>query len=87
MNVTNDLSLYRSTFKGLQICPFNKTHLIARHKMPIHMLKCEKHYSGPPLVTCRYNMTHMMPKEEMEEHLMTCPDHKKNYRRQEEDEN
>jgi hypothetical protein len=74
----------RTSFKGFQICPFNKSHLIIPHKMPIHILKCEKNYRGPALVSCRYNATHMMLPENMDDHLNTCPDFIKNYRLEDE---
>lgn len=56
-------------------CPFNKEHLVIRHRMPYHIVKCKKNYKGPPLETCAYNAMHMLPIEQMPKHLDECKEY------------
>ncbi|KZC14830.1 PREDICTED: gametocyte-specific factor 1 [Dufourea novaeangliae] len=55
------------------ICPYNKSHLIAKSRLQIHIVKCEKQYPENYKVMCPYNATHRMFKTELEEHIITCP--------------
>ncbi|XP_037052370.1 gametocyte-specific factor 1-like [Bradysia coprophila] len=68
-------SLITTIMDELMECPFNSSHRIIRHRMPIHLVKCKKSYTGPPLESCPYNAMHMVPKEKMVPHLMDCPDY------------
>ncbi|KAH8413046.1 hypothetical protein KR009_007735 [Drosophila setifemur] len=52
------------------ICPFDKNHRIMLFRMPKHIVKCEKNYTGPPLKICKYNATHRVL--DMERHLEEC---------------
>lgn len=56
------------------ICPFNGAHRIILYRMPAHIIKCRKNYTGPPLEQCSYNATHFVPVGTMAEHLQECRD-------------
>ncbi|KAI8118576.1 hypothetical protein FF38_03936 [Lucilia cuprina] len=56
------------------ICPFNTSHRIVLYRMPAHIVKCRKNYSGPPLEQCIYNATHYVPMGTMQSHLQQCRD-------------
>lgn len=34
------------------VCPFFPQHKLTRHRLPQHIIKCEKYYTGPPLERC-----------------------------------
>ncbi|XP_075153366.1 uncharacterized protein LOC142226972 [Haematobia irritans] len=56
------------------ICPFNSGHRIVLFRMPAHIVKCRKNYTGPPLDQCPYNATHYIPAGTLSEHLKKCRD-------------
>lgn len=47
------------------ICPYNKAHVLIRHRMPKHIAKCCKNYNGEPLTVCPYNAMHMVPQQKL----------------------
>ncbi|XP_076290760.1 uncharacterized protein LOC143214070 [Lasioglossum baleicum] len=55
------------------LCPYNKSHVIARSRLQKHIVKCEKQYPEHYKVMCPYNATHRLHKSEIEEHIVTCP--------------
>lgn len=61
----------------LVACPYNKSHLVAPLRMPQHLLKCKKNYTGESLATCEYNALHLIPFDEMDEHYKKCIDYKR----------
>lgn len=56
-------------------CPYNPIHKIIHHRMPYHLVKCKKSYTGIPLETCPFNAMHLYPKEAKAEHLDSCQDY------------
>lgn len=64
-----------STSDIMMECPYNKAHLIIRHRMPFHIVKCQKSYAGPPLDTCAYNAMHRLPAGAMTKHLEQCAEY------------
>uniref|UniRef100_A0A182V3Y0 CHHC U11-48K-type domain-containing protein n=1 Tax=Anopheles merus TaxID=30066 RepID=A0A182V3Y0_ANOME len=62
------------------ICPYNESHVIVRHRMPYHLVKCKKHHdANQSLQTCPFNAMHVMPKENIRTHIQTCPDYIKQH--------
>ncbi|KFB49114.1 AGAP008624-PA-like protein [Anopheles sinensis] len=55
-------------------CPYNPSHVIIRHRMPYHLVKCKKQHSLTQLVSCPYNAMHVMPQSQMGQHVLDCPD-------------
>lgn len=56
------------------VCPYNKSHLIIRSRLPAHLLKCVKHYNGEVLMQCPFNAMHLFPEREKEQHFEKCVD-------------
>ncbi|XP_044738663.1 gametocyte-specific factor 1-like [Chrysoperla carnea] len=56
------------------ICPYNKSHVVTRLRLPYHIIKCKARYPDIQLIHCPYNATHMVKKESMVDHLKECPD-------------
>ncbi|XP_063702692.1 gametocyte-specific factor 1-like [Culicoides brevitarsis] len=61
----------------VMICPFNPHHIILRHRMPYHIVKCKKNYTGPELVICHFNALHWVAPDKMKEHLEQCEDYRR----------
>lgn len=59
-------------------CPFNADHVLISHRMPGHIVRCQRKYQGPALVICPYNAMHRVPAEAMDSHLVECEDRLKN---------
>lgn len=57
-------------------CPFNPAHLIIKHRMPYHIVKCQKQYRGEKLVVCHFNAMHWIPPYKMREHLEECAEYR-----------
>lgn len=56
------------------VCPYNNTHRVLRIRMPSHIIKCRKNYTGPELEQCAYNATHLVAAGTMRQHLEGCMD-------------
>lgn len=59
----------------MEVCPFNPTHVIIKHRMPYHIVKCQKSYNGEKLVICHFNAKHWVPPSKMREHLEECKEY------------
>ncbi|XP_078047112.1 uncharacterized protein LOC144475266 [Augochlora pura] len=64
---------YCALIDPVVICPYNKSHLIAKSRIQKHIVKCEKNYPDNYKVMCPYDATHRLFQEEFEEHIITCP--------------
>jgi len=60
----------------LQVCPYNPSHTILRHRFGNHLIKCKKQYPNTPMKTCRFNSLHIIHRNEMDEHEKNCEDGK-----------
>uniref|UniRef100_A0A182P4A1 CHHC U11-48K-type domain-containing protein n=1 Tax=Anopheles epiroticus TaxID=199890 RepID=A0A182P4A1_9DIPT len=61
------------------VCPYNESHVIVRHRMPYHLVKCKKnHQENGTLQACPFNAMHVVRKVDIRQHIESCPD----YRRQ-----
>ncbi|XP_044013476.1 gametocyte-specific factor 1 homolog [Aphidius gifuensis] len=58
------------------ICPLDKHHVILKHRMQIHLVKCEKNHDMTKKSKCPYNNTHIVDKIVFQHHIETCPDAK-----------
>uniref|UniRef100_A0A1A9ZFL6 CHHC U11-48K-type domain-containing protein n=1 Tax=Glossina pallidipes TaxID=7398 RepID=A0A1A9ZFL6_GLOPL len=56
------------------VCPYNNAHRVLRIRMPSHIIKCRKNYTGPELEQCAYNATHLVAAGTMRQHLEGCMD-------------
>lgn len=63
-----DLGIY---YLDMVECPLNSLHLLRRHRLPYHLLKCKKNY--PDKVQCPYGHYFYLDKHEMANHLQVCP--------------
>uniref|UniRef100_A0A182WFH5 CHHC U11-48K-type domain-containing protein n=1 Tax=Anopheles minimus TaxID=112268 RepID=A0A182WFH5_9DIPT len=60
----------------MMTCPYDKNHVIIRHRMPYHLVKCKKqHEKARTMQSCPFNAMHVISKTEMKEHIATCPDY------------
>lgn len=59
----------------IMTCPYNPQHRLIRHRMPYHIVKCKKNYTGPPLDVCPYNAMHIVAHSAIVEHMQNCPDY------------
>jgi hypothetical protein len=51
-------------------CPFFPEHqMISRHKLPFHIAKCKKNYSGPKMDACPFNACHYFEAAKKEDHF------------------
>lgn len=57
----------------LEICPYDKSHVILRSVMQTHLYKCSRAH-GYSLVKCSFNTTHHVRPEELQAHEASCPD-------------
>lgn len=60
----------------MDVCPFNPVHIIIKHRMPYHIVKCQKSYTGEKLVVCHFNAMHWVPPQKMREHLEECEEYR-----------
>ncbi|KAK9515192.1 hypothetical protein VZT92_025858 [Zoarces viviparus] len=60
----------------LQLCPFDKNHLIRASRFPYHLIKCRKNHPklASELKTCPFNARHLVHKHELTHHTETCED-------------
>lgn len=47
------------------ICPYNKCHVILRHRIQTHLVKCARANPDIKLETCPFDVTHRIRIEEM----------------------
>lgn len=47
------------------ICPYNKCHVILRHRIQTHLVKCARSHPDIILETCPFDVTHRILAEEM----------------------
>lgn len=47
------------------VCPYNKSHIILRHRLQTHLIKCARSNPHIQLELCPFDVTHRIPKEEM----------------------
>ncbi|KAK6617910.1 hypothetical protein RUM43_014139 [Polyplax serrata] len=58
-------------------CPYNFAHVLLKHRMAAHLIKCRKQYVGNEFATCPFNSTHDVPAPELEFHIDNCRDRRK----------
>lgn len=46
------------------ICPYNKCHVILRHRFQTHLVKCARSYPDIKLEMCPFDSTHRFPEDE-----------------------
>uniref|UniRef100_A0A182S2M0 CHHC U11-48K-type domain-containing protein n=1 Tax=Anopheles funestus TaxID=62324 RepID=A0A182S2M0_ANOFN len=64
----------------MMICPYDKSHIIVRHRMPYHLVKCKKHHDKAQMMeSCPFNAMHVVLKTDMKEHIGKCPDYITDY--------
>ena len=52
----------------------NKLHMVARKRMPYHIMKCRKNFGQRDYATCPFNARHVVPKVEFQDHISRCED-------------
>jgi len=67
---------------NLEVCPYNKHHLIRPERMQRHLILCRKdvlskpehpaHKAAKDMELCPYDANHHIPKAEMENHIKEC---------------
>eukprot|EP00090_Calanus_glacialis_P044985 TRINITY_DN8095_c0_g1_i7.p1 TRINITY_DN8095_c0_g1~~TRINITY_DN8095_c0_g1_i7.p1 ORF type:complete len:212 (-),score=62.41 TRINITY_DN8095_c0_g1_i7:146-781(-) len=67
----------------LEVCPYNKSHMIRPERMQRHLILCRKdvlskpnhpfHKAAKDLERCPYDANHHIPKAEMDNHILECP--------------
>ncbi|KAL0273987.1 UNVERIFIED_CONTAM: hypothetical protein PYX00_006533 [Menopon gallinae] len=65
--------LYNDVQCDFVCCPFEKSHVIRRHRLPYHLQKCKKNHPDVKLDACSYNFSHLISKTDLVEHLESCP--------------
>ncbi|XP_048265829.1 uncharacterized protein LOC126918058 [Bombus affinis] len=64
---------YQTLLDPIVVCPYDKSHSVAKSRLPKHIIKCEKQYPEHYKLMCPYNASHRLSKKEFEEHITTCP--------------
>ena len=67
----------------MQVCPYNKSHMIRPERMQRHLILCRKdvlskpnhpfHKAAKDLERCPYDANHHITKAEMDNHILECP--------------
>ena len=67
----------------VQVCPYNKSHMIRPERMQRHLILCRKdvlskpenpfHKAAKDLERCPYDANHHIPSAEMDNHITDCP--------------
>ena len=53
-------------------CPYDLTHRILWHRLPLHLVKCRKQHQFVPLQPCPFDTKHLVPHQEMHFHMIMC---------------
>lgn len=53
-----------SGYEETVICPYNKCHVILRHRFQTHLVKCARNYPDTKLDICPFDVTHRFREED-----------------------
>lgn len=57
------------------VCPYNKSHIILRRRLPYHLIKCARtSVEVKKFTSCQYNHCHKFRRGEGVEHYNNCAD-------------
>ncbi|XP_022225791.2 gametocyte-specific factor 1 homolog [Drosophila obscura] len=57
----------------LIFCPFDKSHIILRSRMAVHLIRCARNNTDSKKVSCPFNGTHLIDANEIKNHVENCP--------------
>lgn len=64
------------SYERLEVCPYDRSHLITPDKLMTHLTKCRKQHlkknPTPTIVICPYKSTHHIDKTEFDYHVKNC---------------
>ena len=62
--------------EDLVVCPYDKTHVIRKHRLERHFIKCRKTTINKNITSCEYNFCHKIKRGKGVEHYLNCEDRK-----------